>query len=168
MGITYWVDVTEYDDIRLEYEASRPVAAVIVIDNLDEMGKNQTERVRNDIRDSAEDKLNQWCEENHGVIKRFDRDRYLMLFERRFLDKMLEDKFRIVEDMHQVSSPNGVTATISIGMGVDGATLGEALQFANMGVELALSRGGDQTVVKNRLSFEFSAAAAPRSKSAPR
>ena len=155
MGITYWVDVTEYDDIRLEYEASRPVAAVIVIDNLDEMGKNQTERVRNDIRDSAEDKLNQWCEENHGVIKRFDRDRYLMLFERRFLGKMIEDKFRIVEDMHQVSSPNGVTATISIGLGVDAGSFGEALQFANMGVELALSRGGDQTVMKNRLSFEF-------------
>ncbi len=155
MGITYWVDVTEYDDIRLEYEASRPVAAVIVIDNLDEMGKNQTERVRNDIRDSAEDKLSQWCEENRGILKRFDRDRYLMLFEHRYLERMIEEKFRIVEDMHQVASPNGITATISIGLGVDAAGLGEALQFANMGVELALSRGGDQTVLKNRLSFEF-------------
>ena len=155
MGITYWVDVTEYDDIRLEYEASRPVAAVIVIDNLDEMGKNQTDRVRNDIRDSAEDKLNQWCEECHGILKRFDRDRYLMLFERRWLEPMKAAKFHIVEDMHQVTSPNGINATISIGLGVDASGLGEALQFAGMGVELALSRGGDQTVVKNRLSFEF-------------
>ncbi|MBR5342921.1 MAG: DHH family phosphoesterase [Oscillospiraceae bacterium] len=155
MGITYWVDVTEYDDIRLEYEASRPVAAVIVIDNLDEMGKNQTDRVRNDIRDSAEDKLNQWCEECHGILKRFDRDRYLMLFERRYLEPMKAAKFHIVEDMHQVTSPNGINATISIGLGVDASGLGEALQFAGMGVELALSRGGDQTVVKNRLSFEF-------------
>lgn len=155
MGITYWVDVTEYDDIRLEYEASRPIAAVIVIDNLDEMGKNQTDRVRNDIRDSAEDKLNQWCEECHGILKRFDRDRYLMLFERRYLEPMKAAKFHIVEDMHQVTSPNGINATISIGLGVDASGLGEALQFAGMGVELALSRGGDQTVVKNRLSFEF-------------
>ncbi|MBR0355664.1 MAG: DHH family phosphoesterase [Oscillospiraceae bacterium] len=155
MGITYWVDVTEYDDIRLEYEASRPVAAVIVIDNLDEMSKNQTDRVRNDIRDSAEDKLNQWCEECHGIIKRYGHDRYLMLFERRYLEPMKASKFQIVEDMHTVASPNGITATISIGLGVDAAGFGEALQFANMGVELALSRGGDQTVVKNRLSFEF-------------
>ena len=155
MGITYWVDVTEYDDIRLEYEASRPVAAVIVIDNLDEMSKNQTDRVRNDIRDSAEDKLNQWCEECHGIIKRYGHDRYLMLFERRYLEPMKASKFQIVEDMHTVASPNGITATISIGLGVDAAGFGEALQFANMGVELALSRGGDQTVIKNRVSFEF-------------
>ncbi len=155
MGITYWVDVTDYDNIRLEYEASRPVAAVIVIDNLDEMTKNQTERVRNVIRDSVEDRLNQWCEDCHGILKRFDHDRYLLLFEKRSLEAMKADKFRIVEQMHEVSSPNGVNATISIGLGVDAGTLGEALQFANMGVELALSRGGDQTVVKNRLSFEF-------------
>ena len=155
MGITYWVDVTDYDNIRLEYEASRPVAAVIVIDNLDEMSKNQTERVRNVIRDSVEDRLNQWCEDCHGILKRFDHDRYLLLFEKRSLETMKADKFRIVEQMHEVTSPNGVNATISIGLGVDAGTLGEALQFANMGVELALSRGGDQTVVKNRLSFEF-------------
>ena len=155
MGITYWVDVTDYDNTRLEYEASRPVAAVIVIDNLDEMGKNQTERVRNDIRDSVEDRLNQWSEECHGILKRFDRDRYLLLFEKRWLEPMKADKFRIVEQMHEVASPNGVNATISIGLGVDAGGFGEALQFANMGVELALSRGGDQTVVKNRLSFEF-------------
>ena len=155
MGITYWVDVTEYDDVRLEYEASRPIAAVIVIDNLDEMCKNQTDRVRNDIRDSAEDKLNQWCETCRGIIKRYGHDRYLMLFERRYLEPMKASKFRIVEDMHQVASPNGITATISVGLGVDAGGFGEALQFANMGVELALSRGGDQTVVKNRLSFEF-------------
>ena len=155
MGITYWVDVTDYDNTRLEYEASRPVAAVIVIDNLDEMGKNQTERVRNDIRDSVEDRLNQWSEECHGILKRFDRDRYLLLFEKRYLEAMKADKFRVVEEMHQVASPNGVNATISIGLGVDAGGLSEALQFANMGVELALSRGGDQTVVKNRLSFEF-------------
>ena len=155
MGITYWVDVTEYDNIRLEYEASRMVAGIIVIDNLDEMTKNQTERARNEIRDQAEDLLNQWFDGCHGILRRFDRDRYLLLFEKRYLEAMRTEKFRVVEDMHRIVSSNGVTATISIGLGVDAGSLGEALQFANMGVELALSRGGDQTVVKNRLSFEF-------------
>ena len=44
---------------------------------------------------------------------------------------------------------------MSIGFGVDGANLGETLQFADIGIELAISRGGDQTVIKDRLSFEF-------------
>ena len=155
MGITYWVDVTDYDNIRLEYERSRPVAAVIVIDNLDELTKNQPDRIKNDIRDAVEDKLNQWCEENGCIIKLYDRDRYLVIFESRYLEGMKDHKFKIVEDVHQVESPSGINATISIGLGVDAANLSEALQFANMGIELALSRGGDQAVIKNRLSFEF-------------
>ncbi len=155
MGITYWVDLTEYDNIRLKYEQSRPVPGVIIIDNLDELFRGQTERIRNDIRDAVEDKLNQWCDEYRGILRRYDRDRYIAVFEKQDLDRMKEDKFRIVQEMHQVESPSGVDASISIGLGEDAETMGEGLQFADMSVELALSRGGDQTVIKNRLNFEF-------------
>ena len=81
MGITYWVDVTDYDDIRIEYEESRPVAGIIVIDNLDELTRNQPDRIKNDLRDAIEDKLSQWAEEYGGIVKRFERDRYLAMFE---------------------------------------------------------------------------------------
>ncbi len=155
MGITYWVDVTEYDNIRIKYENTRPVAGVVVIDNLDELCKNQPDRAKNDIRDAVEDKLRQWCDEYGGILRRYDRDRYLVLFEKQDIEHMKLDKFKITEEMHQVESPNGINASVSIGFGVDGETLGEALQFADIGIELAISRGGDQTVIKDRLSFEF-------------
>ena len=155
LGITYWVDITEYEDVRLEHEGSRPVPGIVVIDNLDEMYKNQPERVRNDLRDAVEDQLHQWCESSHGILRRYDRDRYLTMFEKRDVDRMREENFRITDQIHKVESPNGITATVSIGFGEDGANLGESLQFADMAVELALTRGGDQTVIKNRLSFEF-------------
>lgn len=155
LGITYWVDVTEFENIRLEYEGSRPIPGVVIIDNLDELYKNQPERARNDLRDAVEDKLHQWVENNHGFLRRYDRDRYLVMFENRDILKMREEKFRITEEIHQVESPNGVAATISIGLGEEASNLGEALQFADMGVELALTRGGDQAVIKNRMNFEF-------------
>ena len=155
MAITYWVDVTEYDNIRLEYENSRPVPGIVVIDNLDELIKNQPDRVKNDIRDAVEDRLRQWCDEYHGIMRRYDRDRYLVIFEKRDVGQMKQNKFKITEELHQVEGPSGIDASISIGLGEDGANLGEGLQFADMGIELALSRGGDQAVVKNRLSFEF-------------
>ena len=155
MGITYWVDVTEYDNIRLKYEETRPVAGIVVIDNLDELFKNQPDRVRNDIRDAVEDRLRQWCEEYSGILRRYDRDRYLAIFEKQDIEHMKLDKFKITEEMHQVESPNGINASVSIGFGVDGTNLSEALQFADIGIELAISRGGDQTVIKDRLSFEF-------------
>ena len=155
MGITYWVDVTDYDDIRIEYEESRPVAGIIVIDNLDELTRNQPERIKNDLRDAIEDKLSQWAEEYGGIVRRFERDRYLAMFEKRHLEKMKEGKFQIVEDVHQVESPTGIVASISVGFGEDGASFPDALQYANVAIELALSRGGDQTVIKNRHNFEF-------------
>ena len=155
MGITYWVDVTEYDNIRLKYEETRPVAGVVVIDNLDELFRNQPDRVKNDIRDAVEDKLRGWCDEYSGILRRYDRDRYLVMFEKQDIEHMKLDKFKITEEMHQVISPNGINASVSIGFGVDGTNLSETLQFADIGIELAISRGGDQTVIKDRLSFEF-------------
>ena len=155
MGIVYWLDVTEYDNIRIKYEETRPVAGVVVIDNLDELFKNQTDRIKNDIRDAVEDRLRQWCEEYGGILRRFDRDRYLVVFEKQDIDHMKLDKFKITEEKHQVESPNGINASVSIGFGMDGTNLGEALQFADVGIELALSRGGDQTVIKDRVSFQF-------------
>jgi c-di-AMP phosphodiesterase-like protein len=155
MGITYWVDVTDYDNIRQEYERTRPVAGVIIIDNLEEMTRNQPDRVKNDIRDAVEDKLKAWCDGFNGIIRRYDRDRYLLIMERQDLEKLRQDKFRITEEIHQVESPSGIDASISVGLGIDGENFSEVLQFADMAIELALSRGGDQTVIKNRMSFEF-------------
>ncbi len=155
MGIVYWVDVTEYDNIRLKYEETRPVAGIVVIDNLDELFKNQPDRIKNDIRDAVEDRLTQWCDEYSGILRRYDRDRYLVMFEKQDIEHMKLDKFKITEEMHQVESPNGINASVSIAFGVDGTNLSETLQFADIGIELAISRGGDQTVIKDRLSFEF-------------
>ena len=128
MGITYWVDMTEYDDIRMEYENSRPVACVLVIDNMDELVKNQPDRIKNDIRDAIEDKLNKWCDDNKAIIRRYERDRYLILFESRCLEQLKAEKFSIIQEVHQVESPTGIDASISLGLGVDASSLAEALQ----------------------------------------
>ena len=76
MGIAYWVDVTEYDDVRIKYEESRPVVGVLIIDNYDELIRNQPERVKNDLRDAVEDQINQYWEGRDAVLRRYDRDRY--------------------------------------------------------------------------------------------
>lgn len=89
MAIAYWIDVTEYENIRDEHELSKPVAAILTIDNYEELMKNQPERVRNDLRDAVGDKLDQWGANTNGIIIRFDRDRYLFLFEDRYMQGIL-------------------------------------------------------------------------------
>ena len=155
MGIAYWIDVTDYDSIRHEYEVSRPVAAVITIDNYDELMKNQPERIKNDLRDAIGDKLSQWGDNKNCILIRFDRDRYLMVFEERCMEGIIADKFNLLNEAHQVINPGGIHATLSIGIGRDATNLSEALQYASLASEMALSRGGDQAVIKNRFNFEF-------------
>lgn len=155
MGIAYWLDITDYDNVCREFEASHPVVAILVIDNFEELMKNQPERIRNDLRDAVGDKLTQWSEGKGGILRRFDRDRYVFVFEERYMDEIIKSKFSVLEDIHQVVSPNGIRATLSIGVGHDAEDLAETMQFAELSAEMALSRGGDQAVVKNRFNFEF-------------
>ena len=155
MGVTYWVDVTDYDDIRLEYAASRPVVMLIMIDNFDELTKNIPERAVNELRNQLEDQLVQWTEGMRGFLRRYDRNRYIYLCERRYFDKLVEGKFSVLESIHEVINTSGIHATASIGVGVEGASLEEDFNFASLSVEMALSRGGDQAVIRNRMNFEF-------------
>ena len=156
MGITYWIDVTDYEDMQAEFEASRPIVAVFVIDNYDELIRNQTERMRNDLRDSIEDILTQWCESRHALLRRFEREKYIVVFEKRYLEEIRKSRFTdVLEAAHGVVSTSGIRATLSVGVGYEGESFEEDFKFAQLGVEMALSRGGDQAVVKNRVSFEF-------------
>ncbi len=155
MGITYWVDVTEFDNIKAEYESSRPVTILFVIDNYDELMKNVPDRSKVELRGSIDDQINQWCEGKTGFLHRYDRDRYVLIMESRYLKDITEKKFNILESIRSVVSPTGIHATLSIGVGKDGSSFEENFSFANLAVEMALSRGGDQAVIKDRFNFEF-------------
>lgn len=154
-GITYWVDVTDYDDIRLEYQNSRPAVAVVVVDNYDELIKPLTDRQRTEMRGALDAAVEKWCEGRGGILRRTDRDRYMFIFEKRHLDEIVRDKFSLVDGIHSIVNLTGIHATVSIGVGLDGEGYEENFSFANLAAEMALSRGGDQAVIKNKFNFEF-------------
>ena len=155
MGVTYWVDVTEYDDIKKEYADSRPVVMLVLLDNYDELIKNVPERAGNDLRNQLEDQIVQWTDGMHGLLRRYDRDRYIFICEKRQFDTLKAGKFSVLDAVHKVVNTSGIHASVSIGAGLDGASLEENFNFAAMSVEMALSRGGDQAVIRNRMNFEF-------------
>ena len=155
MGITYWIDVTDYDDIKREYEDSRPVVMMILLDNFDELTKNMNERQRSEMRNRVEDCLTQWAEGKRGLLRRYDRDRYLFICERRYFDQLEQEKFRIIDEAHHVVSGAGIHATLSIGVGYEGASYEDNFNYASMSLDMALSRGGDQAVSRDRINFRF-------------
>ena len=155
LATTYWVDVTELCDIQKRYLASRPVMAVLLLDNYEDLMKNLTENQRSAIYSEVNARLDAWVGETQGMLRRVERDRYYFIFEEQYLARFIEKKFDILDTIRQVSNPSGIAATLSIGVGKDGETFQELMRFANLSIEMALSRGGDQAVVRNQFTFEF-------------
>ena len=155
LATTYWVDVTELCETRDKYLASRPVMAVLLLDNYEDLMKNLTENERSAIYSEINARLDAWVADTHGMLRRVERDRYYYIFEEQYLARFIEKKFDILDTIRQVSNPSGIAATFSIGVGKDGASFQELMQFANLSIEMALSRGGDQAVVRNQFTFEF-------------
>ena len=155
LAALYFTDLTDLYQIRDEYIRSRPVVSIILIDNYEELTKNLTESATSNLNASLNEAITAWAEDYHGLLRRMERNRYLLIFEKRDLQDAIANKFSILEQMHSVTNPAGVAASISFGLGVDGATFEESYEFAALAVEMSLSRGGDQAVIKDRLNFTF-------------
>ena len=155
LAALYFTDLTDLYQIRDEYIRSRPVVSIILIDNYEELTKNLTESATSNLNANLNEAITAWAEGYHGLLRRMERNRYLLIFEKRDLNDAIANKFSILEQMHAVTNPSGVAASISFGLGVDGATFEESYEFAALAVEMSLSRGGDQAVIKDRLNFTF-------------
>ncbi|MBQ7001018.1 MAG: DHH family phosphoesterase [Oscillospiraceae bacterium] len=155
LGVLYFSDLTELYQIRDEYIRSRPVVSIILIDNYEELIKNLTESAISTLNAKLGDTIMAWTESYNGLLRKLERNRYLFIFEKRDLLRATEDKFSLLENIHEITSPSGLPASISIGLGVDGANFDEGYNFAALSIEMALSRGGDQAVIKDRFNFSF-------------
>ena len=155
MGMIYLSDMTEMYQVRDEYIRSRPVVSIILVDNYEELTMNLSESAISTMDADINSAITTWAEGYHGLLRKLERNRYLLVFEKRDLDNAIQEKFSVLEDVHGIVNPTGVAASISIGLGVDGKDFEESYNFAALSIEMALSRGGDQAVIKDRLNFGF-------------
>ncbi len=155
LGVMYFTDLTELYQVRDEYIRSRPVVSIIMVDNYDELTRNLTEGAISALNATINNAITKWTEEYHGLLRRLEKNRFLFVFEKKDLNNAIQDKFSLIEDIHEITSPSGLAASISFGLGVDGATFEEGYEFAALAIEMSLSRGGDQAVIKDRINFSF-------------
>ena len=155
LGALYFTDLTELYQVRDEYIRSRPVVSIILVDNYEELTKNLTEAAASALNARLNETITAWTEGYHGLLRRLERNRFLFVFEKKDLKQAIDDKFSLLEEIHEVTNPSGLAASISMGLGADAETFEEAYEFAALSIEMALSRGGDQAVIKDRVNFEF-------------
>jgi len=155
LGNVYWMDVTGFAEIDAKYWRTRPVCALIVLDNYGELLGNLTEKEKSAILAKIDDEISQWSSVSSGFLCRFDRDRYVHIVEEQDMEAYIQGKFPILDRVREIVSSAGIAATLSIGIGKDGGSFFENYEYAKLGIEMALSRGGDQAVLKDLYNFEF-------------
>lgn len=155
LGMIYMQDLTELLQVRDEYIRSRPMVSIVLVDNYDELTNNLPDVSISTLNAELNTKVSQWADKYGGLLRKLERNRFLLLFEAKDLAGMAEERFSLLEIMREVTNPAGIAATVSIGIGKDGVDFREDYSFAALSIEMALSRGGDQVVIKDRYDFTF-------------
>ena len=149
------LDSTDLLETRDEYLRSRPVVSIILIDNYDELTNNLTDSGVSNLNAALNERISAWAEKIGGLLRKLERNRFLFIFEAKDLFRITEGKFSLLESAREVTNPSGIAATLSFGVGKDGAGFQENYDFAALALEMALSRGGDQAVIKDKFDFSF-------------
>ncbi|MBR5307699.1 MAG: DHH family phosphoesterase [Clostridia bacterium] len=143
------------EELRHELLMNRTIVALLVIDNFAEatqfLGDNQ--RTASNAIASA---LDEWCEGLEGIIKEYEKNKYILLFREEKLESVLESKFDILDTIKELEVEGvSVPFTASIGIARTDSVFSEKLKLARTALDLALARGGDQAVIKTESSTEF-------------
>jgi len=155
VATTYWVDTTEVDRLRRDYDASRLVIGILMVDNYDDLMNACADNQRSAVLAQIDEKLNSWAAVGSGLLIKTERDHYLFLFEEQYYDHFVEEKFSVLDAIRDIKVGEGSHPTLSIGLGREADGIPALYKNASLSLEMALSRGGDQAVVRGKTDFAF-------------
>ncbi len=153
----YFYDETEMLEYIRENEEQKLVVGLLYIDNYEEALESVDEVRRSLLMALVERKINKCMIDIDAISKKLEKDKYIFVFQHKYLPQLQGNKFSILEDVRtvKIGNDNDMSVTISIGLGVDGATYIQNYDYARASIDLALGRGGDQAVVKEKEKISY-------------
>lgn len=152
--ILYFIDITRQTELERKYEDERTVVGLVAVDNYDEVFQKMDDSESQQASARINRIVTDWVSESDGVIKRLERDRYLVMFEKKYLSEYISKKFDVLEKVRQIGEEIRQPVSVSIGVGI-GASLDESEEFSRAALDMAQGRGGDQAAVKDETQFKF-------------
>ena len=144
----YLFDETELNRYIRENEEQKLVAGLIYIDNYEEALDSIEDVKRSPLIALVDRKVNKYFTEIDALVRKIEKDKYFVVFKYKYLEQLSADKFKLIEDVKSIKVGNEMAITLSIGVGAGGVSYTQNYEYARMGIDLALGRGGDQVVVK--------------------
>ena len=148
-------ETTQAGQLRRKLDDSELVVMYIYIDNLTEMMQYDSENYRS-AASRTDQVLRDWAEECGGILKEYERDKYLFVTEHRVLEACVSRKFDLLDRIRAIRVGDG-NLPMTISMGVSGVhgSYADKERTAHTALDMALQRGGDQAVIKNDDSIDF-------------
>lgn len=126
---------------------SHIMVALLLIDNYAEVEENVDESRLPHLMAIIERKINDYFNNLGGIVRKFERDKFLIVLNEDRLEQLKDSRFPIVDQISSIEIGN-IPVTISMGIGYNGSTINEDMEFARGALDLALGRGGNQIVIK--------------------
>ena len=155
MVILYFIDVTENRTLKQKYKDSRSCVEIIMIDNYEENMQLIDSEEKAQIIAEIDKAIFEWTNDTNGILIKTDRDRYVYIFEQRYLEAIKEDKFSILDKIKEINTYEKVQFTLSIAVSNEGDTDKDKYKSAQVAMDLVLGRGGDQAVIRENEIYRF-------------
>ena len=153
--VLYLFDETELNEYIRKYEDETMVAGLLYLDNYEEVMESIEPVRRSLLAALVERKMNQYFSRFDGMLRRLEKDKYLLVMRRKSLEELKEKRFDILEEVKTVNIGNEMAVTISIGIGYNAGSYIKNSEYARIAIDLALGRGGDQVVMKDGEHIQY-------------
>ena len=149
MYVMYLFDETDINTYIQKLKDERFVVGLVYIDNYEE-ALDSTDDVRRSLLAGLIDKrVNKYFSPGSAIVRKLEKDKYIVVFRYNFLEKLMQDRFSLLEEIKSIKIGNEMTLTLSMGIGTGSAEYSKNYDVAKAAMDLALGRGGDQAVVKD-------------------
>ncbi len=155
MLMLYFIDETENIKLQKEYKDSKSCVTIMMVDNYEETMQQLESEEKPQIIAEIDKCVYEWTDKTNGILIKSDRDRYVYLFEQRYLEKVKEDKFSILDKIKEIKTKENIQLTLSIAVSNDGITDKEKYKSAGAAMDIVLGRGGDQAVIRENEIYKF-------------
>lgn len=153
--ILYFIDQTEEKKLRKEYTDSKSCVGIIMVDNYEETMLQVDAEEKPQVTAEIEKTVYDWANKVDGVIIKSDRDRFVYIFEHRYLENIKEEKFGLLDTIKEIRTKSKVQITLSIAISDDGNTDKEKYKSAQGAMDVILGRGGDQAAIIEDGKYQF-------------
>lgn len=151
----YFIDRTDYYKLFRAYEDAKNCIGLVLVDNYDEVVQGVADNEKAQLVASVETHLREWYAFTGGIFIKLDRNKFLIVFERKYLKTFAESKFDVLDSIKNITFSNKMPVTLSIAVVLDEANMADKLRNAFSTLDIALGRGGDQAIIKKESKYEF-------------